>query len=65
MAVTVDDVEGVKAEGDIELDSGVVVVTVGIAALDEQAAVANNNMIADTRTAIQRFRYNLVSIWDS
>jgi hypothetical protein len=55
---------GVKVEGAIELDAGVVVVTVGVAALDEQADAANNSTIADTRNA-NRFRYNLVFIWDS
>ena len=51
-----DDGEGVTTDGDIEVDVGVVVVTVGVEGLDEQAAVANNSKIADTRIAVHRFR---------
>jgi hypothetical protein len=65
VAVTVDDGGGVTVDGDIEVDAGVVVVAVGVAGLDEQAAAANNSTIAETRTAIHRFRYNLVFILDS
>ncbi len=60
-----DDSEGVNVDGEIEVDPGGVAVTVGLAGLGEQAAVANNNNTIDIKAAIHRLRHDWVSILDS
>ena len=54
VAVIVDDSEGVDKEGEIEVDVGVVLVTLGVAGINEQPAAANTNNMTDPRTAIHR-----------